>query len=262
MTAAATIAVPELVTRAALLAARVGGLMLIAPMYGARVIPMPVRTALVLLVAVVMLPLSRVAGSAVLLTPASVLGELLVGFVLGIGAALVVGAAETAGEYISLQVGLSGAALLDPLSHHQSSALGIFLQFASLTLLVSAGGHLLMLDALAASTERIPLGSALAVERGLAAVVADGGALFLLGLQLAAPVMAALLVSNVALAVLSRAAPQLNVLQIAFPVQILVGLVTLALVVPVLATRLLGWEALYGGVVTRAFDALVETGAR
>lgn len=246
-----------------LFSARVSGLVLVAPVFSARPVPMAVKTGLVVLLSILMVPVAQShLVRPPLLTPAAIVGETLVGFALGLGAALIVGAAETAGELLSVQIGLAGSAIVDPLSSQQSTALGQFVHLFAISLVLSLNGHLVMLDALATSAERMPLGAPLEIAAGLRSFVSLGSTLFALGLQFAAPVVAVVMVANVALAVLSRAAPQLQILQLAFPIQILVGIGTLVASLPFLATWFLGWEASYDALLTRAMTALSGAGAR
>lgn len=249
---------PETWTALVLLGSRIGGLVLVAPVFSSRLVPMTVRTAMVILFTVLLYPAARSVATGQAITPAAVLSEMLVGFCIGLGAALLIGAMEVAGDYIAVQIGLSGAALLDPLSNQQSAVLGTFLQLFAVTLLLSVDGHLVMLDAVSDSTQRIPLGSALAVDSGLMELAGVGSVLFSLGLQFAAPVIAVALVANVALAVLSRAAPQLNILQIAFPVQILAGLATLGAAIPILGSWWMGWEPTYADLISRTLGAFAR----
>lgn len=247
---------PGAATAFVLTAARTGGLVLTAPVYSARAVPAPMRTALVLLFAVVMQPAARAhAPLTAVLTPATLLGETVIGMVVGLGAAILIAAAEAAGELLSLQIGLSGAALLDPLSLQQSTALGQFLQLLALTLLLAGNGHLVMLDALAATMERLPIGGALQLAGGAGETVALGSQLFVLGFKFASPVIAVVMVANIALAVLSRAAPQLNILQLAFPVQIGVGLAALVASIPVIALWFMGWDTTYAQMLGRVVSA-------
>jgi len=247
----------------ALFGARVSGLVLVAPVFSARPVPMQVKSALVVLLSVLMVPVAQSHLNAPpLLTPGGIVGETLVGFALGLGAALLIGAAETAGELLSIQIGLSGAAIVDPLSSQQTTALGQLVHLFAIVLVLSLDGHLVMLDALAASAERVPVGAPLAIAEGLRGMSSLGSTVFALGLQFAAPVVAVVMIANVALAVLSRAAPQLQILQLAFPIQIMVGLGTLIAVFPFLASWFLGWEATYDGILTRAMSAITATGAR
>jgi flagellar biosynthesis protein FliR len=246
-----------------LFGARVSGLVLVAPVFSARPVPMAVKTALVIVLSLLMVPVAQSHLTRTpLLTPTTIVGETLVGFALGLGAALLVGAAESAGELLSIQIGLAGSAIVDPLSAQQSTALGQFVHLFAITLVLSLNGHLVLLDALATSAERLPVGSPMDLAAGLRSMASLGSGLFALGLQFAAPVVAVVMVANVALAVLSRAAPQLQILQLAFPIQILVGLGTLVASLPYLATWFLGWEASYDAVLTRAMAALAGGGVR
>ena len=243
-----------------LLALRVGGMLLVAPVFSAKSVPVRVRTG-VLLLLTLLLSAPAVAGArgslaGLQVTPAAFAAESLVGFAVGFGAAVLVGAAETAGDLMSTAVGLSGASLLDPLSGASSTALAQFAQLFAVTVLLSAGGHLVMLDALAESVRAVPLGAAADVPAGLAALVAGGAALFALGVKFAAPVVAAAMIGNVALAVLTRVAPALNVFTVAFPLQIGLGLAAAIAAFAGLATWLAGWPAHLADVVGPVMSAL------
>lgn len=244
-----------------LLGARVGGVVLVAPVFSARTVPVTLRTALLVLIAVLLQPaaLGHLSG-APRLTAAALFTETLIGFAIGFGAAVTVGAAEVAGELMTVQIGLSGAAVLDPLTQQSTPVLGQFMQLLAVTLLLAGDAHLLMLDSLAASLRYLPVGAPVDAQAGFGAMVALGSTLFLLGLRFAAPVVAAVLVANVALAILSRAAPTLNVLSVAFPLQIGVGLLALGASLPLLAAWFTGWGAAYDGILTHLLGALA--GAR
>lgn len=246
-----------------LLALRVGGLLLIAPVFSAKNVPVKVRTGLLLLLTLLLAGPAVAAARGTLprleVTPAAFVTESLVGFAVGFGAAVLVGAAETAGDLMSTSVGLAGASLLDPLSGASSTALAQFTQLFAVTVLLSVGGHLVMLDALAESVRAVPLGAAggsADVRAGLAALVGGGAALFALGIKFAAPVVAAAMIGNVALAVLTRVAPALNVFTVAFPLQIGLGLVAAVAALAYLATWLAGWPAHFAGAVAPFFAAI------
>lgn len=257
MTAGLDLFAPGALPLLLLFGARVSGLALMAPLFSARPIPMMVRAGLIILLTILMVPVLQRRGP---LNPEAtlpaVISEVLVGFALGLGAALLVGAAETAGELLSIQIGLQGSAIVDPLSEQQSTALGTFLQLFALTLLLTLNAHVVMLEALRSSVELIPVGTVGHLQEGLWRLAALGGHLFSLGLRFAAPIIAVILLVNVALAVLSRAAPQLNILALAFPIQILAGLAALAAVIPILGTWFLGWEAGYRELLGRVLPVL------
>lgn len=243
-----------------LFSTRVGGLLLIAPVFSSRTVPMMVRTAFLVVLTWVMAPVAvRAAGGVPALTPTALMTEALIGFTIGMGAALFVAAAEAMGDVLGLQMGLSGAASLDPISFASAPVLSKFTNLFALTLILALDGHLLMLDALAESARTLPLGSTVDAAAGAAALVASAALVFALGFQFAAPVVATVIIANLALGILTRAAPQLQVLSVAFPLQIGVGLLTLAASVPLVATFFLGWDAAYGALLARLFGSL--TGA-
>ena len=244
-----------------LLGARVGGLLLVAPVFSARTVPMSVRTGLLVLLTLLLQPaaLSSVAaaapGAMPQVTLAAALAETLVGFAIGFGAAVLVGAVEVAGDLMTTTIGLSGAAIFDPLNGGQVPVLGHFMNVFVITLLLAFDAHLVMVDAVAASAHYLPLGSAVQVTDGLRELLALGGTLFVLGLRFAAPVIAAVMVANAALAVLGRAAPALNILSLAFPLQIGIGLFALAASVPLIATFFTSWDGAYDSVLTTVLGA-------
>ena len=235
-----------------LLAARVGGLLLVAPVFSGRTVPVAVRTGLLIVLTVLLQPAAlshAVAGVEV--NAVTLLGETLVGFGLGLGAAILVGAAEMAGDVMAIQIGVSGAALMDPMNNGPTPSLGQFLQLSVVALMLAADAHLVLIDAVAASTRALPVGGAMDLAGGTGAMLSMGGTLFALGLRFAAPVIAAVLLANVALAVLSRAAPALNILSLAFPVQIAVGLFALMAALPLIALLVANWATGYDGMLSR-----------
>ena len=254
---------PGVAVALVLVALRVGGLLLVAPMWSAKTVPMRLRTAALVLFAVLLLP-AAIADrdpAALVLTPATFAGETLVGFALGFAGAVVIAGAEAAGEMMTISIGLSGAALVDPASNQQTMVLGSFTKLMALTLLLLGGGHVLMLQALAATFDVLPLGGAFDLAAGAHAILPVGTTIFAAALQFAGPVIAAIMLTNVALGVMSRAAPSLNILSVAFPLQIAIGLFTLASSIGLVVTAFRDWPARYAELldpVLRAFGATVR----
>lgn len=237
---------PRSVATLLLFGARVGGLMLIAPAFSATIIPRTVRVAMLIVFTLLLQPVAlasvRVEPR---LSPGAFLSETLIGFAMGLGAALLIGAAEAAGDVMAVQIGLSGSAILDPLDMSQSPVLGSFMRLFAVTMLLSLNLHTVMLGALADSTWAMPVGAPVSLTGGVQAMLGSGGALFSLGVRFAAPVIAVVLIANVALAILGRAAPQLNFLSVAFPVQIALGLLALIAAIPAIGHFLQGWAGVY-----------------
>jgi flagellar biosynthetic protein FliR len=246
---------------AALLLLRLTGLVWIAPLFSAHAIPNKVKVVVLVLLTGLLWPAASAAAAAAGVTPqvgaGSIVTELCLGLTLGLGAAIFVAAAESAGDMLAVQMGLSGANVVDPTSHTQLPVLGHFLGLVATMLLLSTGGHLAILQALRDSLDVIPLGGPVDGRQGALAVVGLGANMLSLGLRFAAPVVAAMMMSNAALGVLARTVPQLNVLMVAFPVQIGVGLFVLAATLPLMATAFGAWPDSYGSVVSRLLRAFV-----
>lgn len=239
-----------------LLFARVGGLMLLAPVFSTSSVPVSIKTAITVLLTVLLQPLALSQAHGIpQITPETFIGEMLVGLGIGLGAALLIGAASVAGDLMGIQIGLSGAAILDPINNSSENVLGTFGNLFAVTLMLSVNAHLVMIDAVARSTHFIPVGSGIHAV-GLLAMVKAGSVLFGLGLQFAAPVVAAVLIGNTALAILGRAAPQLNILSVAFPVQIGIGLVALAAAIPFIGAFYNGWSGVYNNTLDHVLGAL------
>ncbi len=239
-----------------LTALRVGGLVLVAPAWSAKSVPMKLRTAVLVIFAVILLPAASASANLPLLriTPAAFLTESVIGMVIGLAAATIVAGAEFAGELITTSSGLSGAAIFNPMDNSQSSLLTSFMQLMATVLLVIGGGHLLMLRAVAESFQAMPLGADVNIGAGMGAFVPTAKVIFVTGLQFSAPVIAAVFVTNLALAILGRAAPQLQVMSLAFPLQIGVGLLTFAGSIALVAHVVIDW--------TPGFAATLDTFTR
>jgi flagellar biosynthetic protein FliR len=229
----------------ALFGARVSGLMIIAPVFSSTVIPREIRVALLVAVTVLLEPVALASVRGIPVVSASaLLSEAIIGMAIGFGAALMVGAAEAAGDVMAVQIGLSGAAILDPINNAQVPILGSFMQLFAIALLLTLDLHLGMLQALADSTAALPVGAPIDVTQGVGAMIHLAGALFAFGARFAAPVIAVVLIGNVALAILGRAAPQLNILTVSFPVQITLGLLTLVAAIPAMSRFFSGWQGI------------------
>lgn len=249
---------------AALLLMRLTGLVWIAPLFSARTIPTAVRTAVLVLLTILLWPAAVAipgAGTAQV-TAATLVSELAVGLTLGLGAAIFVAAAEAAGDMLAVEMGLSGANLVDPMSQTQLPVVGHLLGLTVTMLILATGGHMMILGALHRSLEIIPPGAPIDVARGAVAVARLGGTVLALGLKFAAPVIAAMMVSNAALGILARTVPQLNVLMVAFPVHIAVGLFVLAATLPLVAASFGSWPDQYGSMAGDLLRSFALQGGR
>jgi len=255
---------PGMASALVLVVLRVGGLLLVAPLWSAKSVPMRLRTACLVLFAVLLLPtaLASAPAGGVVITPATFLGETLIGFAIGFAGALVIAGAEAAGDMMAISIGLSGAAIFNPTNGGQTMVLGQFMQLFALTLLLTAGGHVMMIDALADTFRILPLGGSLNLAEGAHALAATGRTIFSAALRFSAPILGAIMLTNVSLGVLSRAAPQLNIFSVAFPLQIGIGLLTLALTLSVIGGALAQWPTEFSASLESTIGALALPGVR
>ncbi|MCM0045736.1 MAG: flagellar biosynthetic protein FliR [Burkholderiaceae bacterium] len=214
----------------------------VTPIFGHASVPVRVKVGLGLLLAMAIAPglppLPEVApfsGDGIMI----LLQQMLIGLCIGLSMRLVFAAVEMAGELMALTMGLSFAAFFDPLSRSHASPVSQMFSWLALMVFVSSNLHLALLAAVADSFHALPI-SALPMGTGLFRMVAaTGGKVFAIGLQLALPVIAALLVTNLALGILTKAAPQLNLFGIGFPITLAAGFLMIGLVLPYLTQPLL-----------------------
>jgi flagellar biosynthesis protein FliR len=230
------------VTLAALLlgTARAAGFVMLAPPFNSRTIPAPVKGALAM--ALSLLLSSHIAPTlpeptAGFLIVASVT-EVIIGAALGFVVQVLFTAVQLAGDLIDLTGGFSLQPAFDPLAMTQNATIGRLHYLLATTLLFTSGGDLLMVKGFATSYEGLPVGGQVPVDQLGAVLITAISMMFLAALQIAGPMVAVLLLADVALALLSRAAPALNIFAIGFPFKIMITLIMLGLTFPLLPPAL------------------------
>lgn len=221
---------------------RVSAMMLIAPLFANVQTPTRIRILLSVALTLAMLPVvgetprvDPLSAQAVLIASQEVLVGVIGGFIL----AMAFNAVFIAGEAISLTMGLGFASMADPQSGVSVPVLSQFLQVIATILFLSLGGHLILLQILAASFETLPVGGVGLNGRAFEAIVEWGSVMFAGAVLLALPAIVVLLCINLTMGVMTRTAPQMNVFSVGFPVTMLLGFVAvLTLVMPHLTTRM------------------------
>jgi len=220
---------------------RIMGLLAIAPLFGNRSIPARIKVALGLLLSAIVAP---TVGALPQMDPMSLTGVLvlaqqfIIGIAMGFAMRIVFTAVELAGELCGMTMGLGFATFFDPQSAGRSSAISQYLSLITLMVYLAANLHLVVLSTLVDSFTIMPV-TAMPMGGDVFRQLAGwGGRIFSAGVQLALPVVAGLLITNIALGILTRAAPQLNLFGVGFPVTLTVGFLMLALTLPYLAVPL------------------------
>jgi flagellar biosynthetic protein FliR len=237
-----------------ILLVRPGGLLLLAPGLGGQSVPAPVRIALTVLLALALAPAVSFpsgpgAGVAVV-----VAREFAIGVSLGLAARALIAGAELAGHICSQQIGFSYAATIDPEGGARNTMLASLYGLLAIFTWLLIDGHHQLLRALHASYTALPIGTG-AVDDSLLGSVRELLALvFITGVRLAAPVVAVILIVELAVGLISRTAPALNFFIIGFPVRLAVGLVIVALTIATV-------PALTRGLLERVIAAALEFAA-
>lgn len=220
---------------------RVSALMLAAPVFSSAQITTRVRIILALAIAALIAPLLPAPPA---VDPLSALGVLLalreiaVGLVMGFVMQVVFGAVVVAGHSIAMSMGLGFAMSVDPQNGVQVPVVSQLKVVLATLLFLAIDGHLMLLAAVADSFAVLPVASSAPPAGVFAAAVATGSQLFASALLLGLPTLTAILIINVAFGVITRAAPQLNIFAVGFPVTIIAGFLFMMLALPTFMTAM------------------------
>ena len=211
---------------------RAGGLLAMTPVFSGKNIPIPVRIAIAAFLAYAAGGFVKVAAPLPSDMLALVLGsfhELMTGLCMGLAVRLVFYAIEIAGQIISTEMGLVLSSQLDPVSQNSSTSIGTALFYLGSLLFLLSGAHHAMFAAFLRSFTLSPPGS-LGTGRSAGEVfVQSSGSIFLIAVQMAAPILATNFVVTLSFAILGKAAPSMNVFSESFAARILAGLALLGL---------------------------------
>lgn len=215
--------------------ARILALLASAPVFNSAAQPTRIRLVVGLVITLAIVPVLPPLPT---IPPGSWLGfavlaqQVLIGLLLGFTLRIAFAAIDLAGELIGMQMGLSFAVFYDPQNAGQTPVLSEFLGLITTLVFLAMNGHLLTLSVLAESFRLLPVSTTPFQAGGLAALLAWSSTLFSTGLLLAMPLIAALLIANLAMGVLARVAPQLNIFAVGFPVTLMAGFVVLMFSIP------------------------------
>ena len=216
---------------------RILGMITAAPLFGNGSFPISGKVLLGVMLAMIIGPAIPSGPAADPLSLAGLLillQELLIGLAMGFSMRIVFAAVEMAGEVSSLTMGLGFASVFDPQTKGRSSAVSQFLALVATMVFLAVNAHLALLSALAESFVSLPISSTPISVAAPYQMARWGAIIFSAGLQLSLPIVAALLITNIALGILTRAAPQLNIFGIGFPISLGVGLLLISQTLPYL----------------------------
>lgn len=164
-----------------------------------------------------------------------ILGELVLGLIMGISVHVMFAAIQTGGNLIGVQMGFSMVNVLDPLTGTNEAVTAHFLYMCAILVFLSINGHLYLMSAMTESFKYIPPGQVFISPTLTSQIMLISKDLFVLAVKVASPIIATIFVVDLGLALISKMAPQMNVLMLGFPLKILSGFFVLSLVFTVLS---------------------------
>jgi flagellar biosynthetic protein FliR len=212
---------------------RPGTLILASPSFGGIYAPAQVKVALTVLLAIALLPSVGVPSPASSVSLALIVArEMAIGLALALAIRALVAAAELGGHLAGFQMGLSYSAIVDPASGVRNNVLSVLYANIATVVFLLTNAHHAFLRALSQSYESLPIGAGHIGESLPQGVIALLVLVFSFGVRLAAPLVVVLLITELGLALVARSAPALNLMAVAAPFRLIVGLILLGFVAP------------------------------
>ena len=229
---------PELAEAFVLVLIRIGAMIMMVPAFGDATVPASVKWGLSILITLLLFPIVKAGipptgefGFVSLVL--GIAGELLIGIVIGLSARIMFAGIQLAGEMVGFQMGFSVASVIDPATSDQVSVIAEFQYLLSLLLFMTVNAHHVFISAIAESYQVLPPLSVHFSGPLLQALVSLSKDIFVIAVKISAPVMAVLLFTNVAMGLVARTVPQMNIFIVSFPLQIAVGLLFMGIAAPV-----------------------------
>lgn len=231
---------------------RISAFLLAVPVFGTQLVPARIRLLMAVMITVVVMPsLTNVPAFGSLSATALliVFQQVFIGLVMGFFMQMVFHIFVLAGQMIAMQMGLGFASMNDPANGVSVTVLSQFYLMLVILLFVDMGGHLVMLQAIIESFVAMPINSTAMANEKIEWLVNSGAWMFSSALLVALPAITALLIVNIAFGVMTRAAPQLNIFSLGFPLTLLFGLL-------VIYISLSGFHSQFVAISQQSFEYL------
>lgn len=215
---------------------RVSAVLIAAPIFGHRSFLSRGKIGLTFMVTLIVFPIVAERGfevpEGIFTYVFMMISEVIMGLILGFIVLLVFVGIQFAGQLAGLQMGFGIVNVIDPQSSNQISILGQFLNILAILILLSLNGHHVILNGLLHSFDVVPLGGVTLPEAVMVKLIALCAQIFVVAVKISAPILVALFLVSVAMGILARTVPQMNVFIVGFPLQIGVGMTALSLSLP------------------------------
>ena len=229
--------------------------MIAAPLIGSARVPARLKAGLALAISLVLAPVAgqSTSPSGALALALAAGGELLLGLAMGFGASLIFSAIQMAGEMADMQSAFGFAGIVSPQTGERNSVIGQLQMSVAWLVFLAADGHHLVLQGIGASLAAVPLGAPPGFSAPVLTQAVSG--LLATSVRIAAPIIGAVILTDFALGMLTRAAPQMNLLAIGFPIKLAVGLLAALLSLPLLASAQHGLILTLAGIIRGLLSA-------
>jgi len=231
---------------------RISAMFVALPVFSLRAVPVRVRLILSVAITFVIIPLLPPLPGVDMFSYGGglvAIQQLMIGLLIGFIVQLVFAAIVFAGQGIAYSMGLGFASMVDPQSGQQVPVVAQLYVITGTLIFLSLDGHLLMIKMLLDSFTSLPIGMAGLGKADIWTLIAWSSRLFAGGLLLAMPVIISLLLVNISFGVATRAAPQLNIFSVGFPVTLMLGILLIWLTLPDVLDQ-------FGGILTDAYDLI------
>jgi len=233
-----------------LIFARITGTLTSAPVFGSKAIPVFARVGLAVLLSLFMLPMSTLAANrqptSLILLAWWLMIEVIYGLSAGFVASLFMQSVQMAGQLIDMQIGFGMVNVFDPQFGQQVPLVGNFKFLMAMSVFLALQGHHMIISAMAENFRAVPLGVLVQLDNAAEFMINAVANMFVMALKISLPVMGTVLMTDVALGILARIMPQMNVFVVGITGKLLVGLFMLFLILPFYVSFLeVGFEGIY-----------------
>lgn len=228
---------------------RVGAIIMSIPVFDSKSVPLFFKVALAFTTSIVLFPMLNLEPLPVLtnffVMGISVAGEILLGLVIGFSVKLIFAGIQLAGQLAGYQMGMALANVMDPSASQQVPLLAQFTNLIGLLIFIAINAHHWFIKALTHSFQMVPPLNVSFNGSLTEHLIKMSGNMFVIGIQVGAPVIAVLLITSVAFGLIARTVPQMNVFIVAMPLKIGIGLLFLGLSLPYFSAFL---QKIFGGL--------------
>lgn len=215
---------------------RMSSLFIISPLFGRRNIPNIFKIAFALMVSVLLINVVKLPEGIILYSTydftIAIIKEFLIGLILGYVSFVILSAIYLAGQLIDTQIGFGIVNVIDPISNIQVPITANLYYTLTMVIFLTINGHHMLIEAVTKSFTIIPIGTAVFSQEMMPQIVQIMGLVFIIAFKISAPIIAAALICDVALGILSRTMPQMNIFFVGMPLKIVLGLVAIMITLP------------------------------